>query len=58
MEFPLTAPCPQCGAEMEPRGRARRGRAVYVCPDCGYEMEMDLLEEAAPEDEEPEDGDR
>lgn len=39
VEFPLTAPCPQCGSEMEPRERARRGRAVYVCPDCGHEME-------------------
>ncbi len=51
MEFPLTAPCPQCGAEMEPRGRARRGRAVYVCPECGYEMEMDLVEESGGEDD-------
>jgi len=24
---------------MEPRGRARRGRAVYVCPECEFEME-------------------
>lgn len=39
MELPLTAPCPQCGSEMEPRGQARRGRAVYVCPECGFEME-------------------
>lgn len=51
MEFPLTTPCPQCGAEMEPRGRARRGRAVYVCPECGYEMEMDLVEEPGAEDD-------
>jgi len=39
VELPLTAPCPQCGSEMEPRGRARRGHPVYVCPECGYEME-------------------
>src|SRR5207249_1448919 len=29
MEFPLTAPCPQCGSEMEPRSKPRRGRALY-----------------------------
>jgi len=23
---------------MEPRSKARRGRAVYLCPECGYEM--------------------
>lgn len=39
MEVPLTQPCPDCGAEMEPSGRARRGRALYTCPECGYEME-------------------
>ena len=51
MEFPLTAPCPQCGSEMEPRSKPRRGRAVYVCPECGFEMEAD----EEPADEEPTD---
>ncbi|HXF82681.1 MAG TPA: hypothetical protein VNN19_08015 [bacterium] len=37
MEEPLTAVCPLCGGEMEPRGRARRGRAVYTCTECGHE---------------------
>jgi len=41
MEVPLTEPCPVCGAEMEPRGRTRRGRAIYTCPECGYEMETE-----------------
>ncbi len=37
---------------MEPRERARRGRAVYVCPDCGHEMEAgDDPGEPADEDE-------
>lgn len=39
MEVPLTQPCPDCGAEMEPSGRARRGQTVYTCPECGFEME-------------------
>lgn len=52
MEFPLTVACPQCGSEMEPRSKARRGRAVYVCPECGHEMEADEdLGEPADEDE-------
>lgn len=52
MEFPLTAECPQCGSEMEPRGQAQRGRAVYVCPDCGHEMDAaDDVGEPADEDE-------
>jgi DNA-binding PadR family transcriptional regulator len=37
MEEPLTVICPLCGGEMEPRGRARRGRAVYTCTECGHE---------------------
>lgn len=41
VEFPLTAPCPQCGAEMEPDSKARRGRTVYVCPECGHEVEAE-----------------
>jgi len=37
---------------MEPRGRARRGRPVYVCPECGYEMEAgDDIGAPADEDE-------
>lgn len=52
MEFPLTEPCPQCGSEMEPRGKARRGRAIYVCPECGYEMEVTQEFEEPVEDEE------
>ncbi len=39
MEVPLTQPCPDCGADMEPSGRARRGGTVYTCPECGHEME-------------------
>lgn len=50
MELPLTEPCPQCGNEMEPRGRVRRGRVIYVCPECGHEMEV----AAEPEDIETE----
>lgn len=53
MEVPLTEPCPVCGADMEPRGRARRGRAVYTCPECGYEMEAGV--EREPDDEGDED---
>jgi len=51
VEFPLTAPCPQCGSEMEPRTKPRRGRAVYVCPECGHEMEAEEPGEPADEDE-------
>ena len=40
MELPLTEPCPQCGADMEPRKTARRGRTIYECPDCGHQMEL------------------
>lgn len=40
MELPLTQPCPQCGAEMEPSKTARRGRVIYECPECGYQMEI------------------
>lgn len=50
MEAPLTEPCPVCGGEMEPRGHARRGRAVYTCTECGHEM----IVEASEEDAEPE----
>ena len=50
MELPLTEPCPKCGGEMEPHGKARRGKAIYVCPECGYEMELT----GEPEDAEPE----
>lgn len=39
MELPLTETCPQCGADMEPRKTARRGRTIYECPECGYQME-------------------
>lgn len=35
---------------MEPHGKARRGKAIYVCPECGYEMELT----GEPEDVEPE----
>jgi transposase-like protein len=56
MEAPLTESCPVCGGEMEPRGRARRGRAVYTCTECGHEMFIEADREGeAPEDEEPED---
>ncbi|HEU5298910.1 MAG TPA: hypothetical protein VFW08_05380 [bacterium] len=41
MEAPLTASCPLCGGEMEPRGRARRGREVYTCTECGHEAVVD-----------------
>jgi DNA-directed RNA polymerase subunit M/transcription elongation factor TFIIS len=40
VELPLTEPCPQCGADMEPRKTARRGRTIYECPDCGHQMEV------------------
>lgn len=40
VELPLTQPCPQCGAEMEPRRAVRRGRVIYDCPDCGHQMEI------------------
>ena len=55
MEAPLTEPCPVCGGEMEPRGRVRRGRAVYTCTECGHEMVIEADREGEePEDEEPE----
>lgn len=53
MEVPLTQPCPDCGADMEPTGRARHGRTVYTCPECGHEMETPEREEDG-EDEEVE----
>lgn len=40
LELPLTQPCPQCGAEMEPSKAVRRGRVIYECPECGYQMEI------------------
>ena len=63
MELPLTQPCPQCGAEMEPSRAVRRGRVIYECPDCGHQMEMaetpggvadELLDDDSEEDEEDE----
>ncbi len=39
MELPLTEPCPECGADMEPRQLSRHRRGIeYVCPECEYEM--------------------
>lgn len=38
---------------MEPRGRVRRGLAVYTCTECGHEMVI----EANREGEKPEDED-
>ncbi len=39
MDLPLTEPCPECGADMEPRQLSRHRRGIeYVCPECGYEM--------------------
>lgn len=57
MEVPLTQPCPDCGADMEPSSRARRGRTVYTCPECGHEMETheEPEREEDGEDEEGED---
>ncbi len=40
MELPLTEPCPECGADMEPRQLTRHRRGIeYVCPECGYETD-------------------
>lgn len=49
MEAPLTMSCPVCGGEMEPRGRARRGGAVYTCTECGHETVVDTEGEAPDE---------
>ncbi len=52
MELPLTEPCPQCGAEMEPQGVGRRSAGIaYVCPDCGYEM---IIPDSSVDPSEPE----
>ena len=51
MEAPLTTSSPVCGGEMEPRGRARRGRAVYTCTECGHETVVDVVDERGDEDE-------
>jgi DNA-directed RNA polymerase subunit M/transcription elongation factor TFIIS len=53
VELPLTEPCPQCGADMEPRKTARRGRTIYECPDCGYQMEITEPHAGRAADQEP-----
>lgn len=50
MELPLTEPCPECGAEMEPSEARRRGETLYVCPECGHEMPITDLS-VEPDDE-------
>lgn len=35
---------------MEPRGRARRGQAVYTCTECGHETIIDTGGETPDED--------